>query len=323
MRALSFGMMIAFGLGWLATVAAEAALPILLAEMPGVAGPAASTVLDWAGTQTLSAMALSAAAYLCYAGPGGRGWGALALLAILPLLALAVVQFDPRIVVRLQSAIGPLFDAVRAVQPNLRLGLFAGVSMVGASHLIAGGVWGPRAVALAVLASLVLLVIGPGTNGAVVLALPALVLLAQAAMRMAEHDHPAAPYILTGAACVITGVGLVIAGDSPRQDIRAGFVLLPLFAALAHRMRPRLPAAVLWLHALLIAAGLAYLAPGLAQFGDVRPATSFAEIAAVVRRAEALRTGVGLMLAFLALLGLVAFRLRRDRSAPPLPEARD
>lgn len=312
MRALSFGLVLIFGLAWIATLVADAALPLLLDALPAGVGPAAGIGLDWAGTQTLSAMALSAAAYLCFAGPGARIWGGLALLAILPLLALALLQFDPRIVSRLQADVGPAFDMIRAAQPSIRLGLFTGVSLIGASCLLAeGGRWGPRLVGAAFLICTVAMIMGPPSGTSVFLALPALVLLAQAALRLAEGDHVAAPYIVTGTLCVLVGAALIAFGDSPRQDIRPAFALLPLFAAFAHRMRPRLPQAALWVHAVLIAAGIAYLAPGMAQFGDVRPATSFAEIAQVVRRAEALRMGVGAMLASLALLGVILFRRRR------------
>lgn len=321
MRALSLGLGLVFGLGWLGTLGATAALPLLLDGMPGltglagIAGPAANTLLDWAATQTLMATALAAVAWLC-AVAGARGWSVVALIAILPLLALAVVQFDPRIVSTLQDALGPAFDAFRARQAPLRLGLFTGLALIGAAHLLAGGnrLW-PLAVSLAVLVSLALL-LGGAPQGVALLGLPALVLLGQAGLRLGERGHPAEPYILTGVACVLIGSGLMLATDSPRQDLRAGFVLLPLFAALASRWQPRLPAVALWLHAGLIGAGLAYLAPGLGQFGDVPAATSFAEITATLRRAEALRNGAGGLLGLLAVLGLLAFRRRRHRPAP-------
>jgi hypothetical protein len=306
MKGLCLGLTIVFGLGWAATLAATAALPQLLAGMPGLAGPAATTVLGWAGTQTTAAMGLAAAGWLC-AVAGARGWSLVALAAILPLLALAVVQFDPRIVTALQAALGPGFDVARGQQATLRLGLFAGLALIGGAALIApDSLWGRRAVSLAAVAALGLMLAG-GT--AALLALPALALL----VVLVRHGpgHPAAPYIGTGAVAVLIGSALILTGDSPRQDLRAGFVLWPVFAALAARWQPRLPVALLWLHAGLIGAVLAWLAPGMAAYLPVAAPTSLAEIAASLRRAEALRQGAGMALAGLALLGMLAFRLRR------------
>ena len=318
MKGLSLGLFVAFGLGWLAVALADLALPLLGDSLPDIAGPAISVVLEWALTQTTMAMGLSAAAYLC-AITGARGWAALGLGAILPLLALAVLQFDPRIQASAAETIGPLFNDLRAAQPQIRLGLFVGLALIGAARVLvaAGGLaWAAHAVSLGTIAAWAVMAAAPGPEAVLALTLPAALLTLHAALVLAGHDTPAAPYILTGLACLFVGAALMLGDASPRQDLRAGFVALVVLTALAHRWQPRLPGPVLWLHATLIGLALAYLAPGLQQLGDVRPATTFAEMGAVIVRAEALRTGVSLLLALAFLLGLLLLRRRRLRPRP-------
>ncbi|MDG1117258.1 MAG: hypothetical protein P8N72_09035 [Flavimaricola sp.] len=311
---LALGVFLLFGLVWLAASFGPWVLGMLQLAVPAGSMTAVNTGAGFVAGLAGQAMGLSAAAILAFTVarqgiPGSAGWGWLCLLAIPVFAAFAVLQFDPRLTATAQEAMGPAYNKLRAGLPLIRLALFLGVCLIVAAKSLSS--FGGRIVTAIVLTSWVamLLIAAPSAVG--LLALPALAMLAVTALQLSEADRPGAPYILIGTVCLLGGLALGATNATLRAELRPIFALFPLLAGAAIHWRPRLPTGLLSAQALILAFCLAYLSPALNQFGDVRPALTFAEIGASVARASALRTGIGAIAALSAVVVLAAMWRRR------------
>ncbi len=322
---LALGVFLLFGLVWLAAMFGPRAIEMRPMALPPGAMTAIHTGAGFAATLAGHAMGLSAAAMLAFAvsGRGIRGtlgWGWLCLLALPLLAALSVLQFDPRLLAAADAAVGPIYNDVRAALPQIRLALFLGVCLISACASLSQA--GGRLVALLVVASWAAMAALAEPAATAILALPALATLGVAALRLSEADRQGAAYIMVGSLCLLAGLGLAASDAALRADLRPVYLLFPLMAAATIALQPRLPPALAWGHALLLAFCLAYLAPALGQFGDVRPALTFAEIGTAVARATTLREGIGgiAVLSVLLMLGAIWQRRTGRKQRMPAPE---
>lgn len=306
---LALGVFLLFGLVWLAASLGPWVLGMLALALPSGVMAAVTTASGFVANLAGHAMALAAAAILAFATaergtPGPVGWGWFCLLAIPVLAAMSVLPFAPRLLAAADVAVGPLSNHIRAGLPQFRLALFLGVCLIVASSHLSGP--GSRIVLAFVLTGWTVVALMSDPAAVSVMALPALATIAVAALRLSEGDSPGAAYILIGAVCLLCGIGIGLGVHTLRPDLQPSFALFPLLASAAIRWRPRLPSGLFWAHALFLAFCLAYLTPALNQFGDVRPALTFAEIDTSVARASALRTGMGAIAALSAVVVLAA-----------------
>lgn len=318
MITLTRSLLVTFALMWALASVVTLALPALsLAELDSYKR-IVDLVLNWLTAQAGYGMALAAAAALC-AVAGRPVWALIGLLLLVIGISLSVTQLDPRIGLAMPEDAAALYDAARTHLPLMRLGGFLTLCLMAAVPLVAQ----ERTTLARLLSPLTFLLCVAGFAAAsqfgielvAVFAFPAAMLLAVLGLRLAEGETPGDALMAMGLVATIIGCALAFFSDA-RIDLRPAFVAVPLLLLSAQLRQPNTPPLVQWGQAIAVVALLAYLAPAMNQFGDVRTPSNFLEIRAAVAQAARLSQSAGLLLVCLTLGTMLHFRKNRTDKAP-------